>query len=137
MTDLEKLLAAMESVSLPECAKLTPYRLVSVDATAAAVTVEFDPQPAFRNHFGNVQGGFAAAMLDVPISMAVFASTNQWMPTLELKCSFLNPLPIGPCFGEGRVMRAGRSIVFVEGRLVRSDGVVAVHATATVASQAR
>jgi uncharacterized protein (TIGR00369 family) len=137
MTDLEKLHAALQSAPQPDCTKLTPFRLVSADAQAGAVTVEFDPQPAFRNHFGNIQGGFAAAMLDVPISLAVFAATSQWMPTLELKCSFLSPLPIGPCFGEGRVLRAGRSIVFVEGRLVRPDGAVAVHATATVAAQAR
>jgi acyl-coenzyme A thioesterase PaaI-like protein len=57
--------------------------------------------------------------------------------TVELKCSFLRPARLGVCTGEGRVLRAGRSIVFVEGKLWGSDGELAVHATATVAGVAR
>jgi len=34
-------------------------------------------------------------MLDVPISLAVFVKTQQWLPTAELKCSFLRPARIG------------------------------------------
>ena len=116
----------------PECAKLTPFELTEANEEQGLVKVTFAPQPAFGNHFGNIQGGFAAAMLDLPISVAVYVKLKQWLPTLELKCSFLRPAKIGTCVAEGRVLRAGQSIVFVEGRLWGADGELAVHATATV-----
>jgi uncharacterized protein (TIGR00369 family) len=137
MTTLEAIRAALASQPSPECLKLTPFDLVDASAEEGFAKVEFLPQPAFGNHFGHIQGGFAAAMLDVPISAAVFVKLKQWLPTVELKCSFLRPARIGVCIGEGRVLRAGRSIVFVEGKLWGSDGELAVHATATVAGVAR
>lgn len=132
MKTLEDIRAELANQPQPECLKLTPFELIEADAEVGLVQVEFAPQPAFGNHFGHVQGGFAAAMLDVPISAAVFVKVNRWLPTLELKCTFLRPARIGVCVGEGRVLRAGRHIVFVEGRLWGGDGELAVHATATV-----
>jgi uncharacterized protein (TIGR00369 family) len=132
MTTLEEIRADLANQPQPECLKLTPFELIEANAEAGFVKVQFSPQPAFGNHFGHVQGGFAAAMLDVPISAAVFVKLKQWLPTLELKCSFLRPARIGTCFGEGRVLRAGQHIVFVEGRLWGADGELSVHATATV-----
>jgi uncharacterized protein (TIGR00369 family) len=96
------------------------------------VRVEFAPQPAFENHFGNIQGGFAVSMIDVVISLAAFVKTRQWIPTVEIKTSFVAPAKIAPCIGEGRVIRAGRSVIFVEGRLHNADDELAVHATATL-----
>ena len=137
MVTIEEIRAALASQPQPECLKLTPFDLVDASAEVGFAKVQFAPQPAFGNHFGHIQGGFAAAMLDVPISAAVFVKLNQWLPTVELKCSFLRPLRIGSCIGEGRVLRAGRAIVFVEGKLWGADGELAVHATATVAAAMR
>jgi uncharacterized protein (TIGR00369 family) len=85
--------------------------------------------------FGHVQGGFAVAMIDVPISLAGLLKLEQWLPTVEIKTSFLAPAKLGVCIGEGQVLRAGKSIVFAEGRLWGSDGRLAVHATATLAAK--
>jgi len=137
MATLEEIRSLLANQPQPECLKLTPFELVEANAEAGVVRVRFAPQPAFGNHFGDIQGGFAAAMLDVPISAAVFVKVGQWLPTVELKCSFLRPARIGICDGEGRVLRAGRHIVFVEGRLWGADGELAVHATATVAGAVR
>jgi uncharacterized protein (TIGR00369 family) len=137
MATLEEIRSTLANQPQPECLKLTPFELVEADAEAGIVKVQFAQQPAFGNHFGDIQGGFAAAMLDVPISAAVFVKVRQWLPTVELKCSFMRPAKIGVCVGEGRVLRAGRSIVFVEGRLWGADGELAVHATATVAGVVR
>jgi len=76
-------------------------------------------------------GGFSVAMLDLVVSCAAFAKTRLWLPTVEIKTSFLAPLEIGNCIGQGKVFRAGKSIVFTEGKLISADGSVAVHATAT------
>ena len=137
MATLEEIRAILKEQPQPECLKLTPFELIDASAESGFAKVEFAPQPAFGNHFGHIQGGFAAAMMDVPISAAVFFKLGQWLPTVELKCSFMRPARIGVCIGEAQVIRAGRNIVFVEGRLWGADGELAVHATATVAGGQR
>jgi uncharacterized protein (TIGR00369 family) len=120
----------------PVCAALTPFTVVEADLDAGFVRLEFEPQPAFRNHFGNIQGGFAVAMLDAVVSIAAYAKLRQWLPTIEIKTSFLEPIPIGPCIAEGRVIKSGRSLVFIEGRLLTANRpAVTATATALVPSQ--
>ena len=133
MSDLEKLRTLVAAAPKPPCAALTPFAIVEADAERGFVKVEFEPQPAFGNVFGNVQGGFAVAMIDLPISLAGLLKLEQWLPTIEIKTSFLAPAKLGACIGEGQIIRAARSIVFAEGRLWGSDGKLAVHATATLA----
>jgi uncharacterized protein (TIGR00369 family) len=117
----------------PVCAALTPFTLVDADFERGFVRLEFAAQPAFRNHFGNIQGGFAVAMLDAVISIAAYAALRRWLPTVEMKASFLEPIPIGPCVGEGRLLKAGRSFAFLDGQLLAGDGRPAIVATATAA----
>ena len=130
--DVEKLRALIASAPKPPCAALTPFSIVTADVERGLVRVEFESQPAFGNMFGHVQGGFAVAMIDVPISLAGLLTLEQWLPTVEIKTSFLAPAKLGVCVGEGQVLRAGKSIVFAEGRLWGCDGKLAVHATATL-----
>ena len=130
-SELETFRALLDGLPQPICAKLTPFVIMDVDSGGGFVRLRFEEQPAFRNHFGNIQGGFAVAMLDAAISIAAFAKTRAWLPTIEIKSSFLEPLPIGPCVGEGRVLRAGKSLAFIEGRLLTVEGRPAVTATAT------
>jgi len=132
MSDLEKLRMLVASAPKPPCAALTPFSIVAADSERWLVKVEFEPQPAFGNVFGHIQGGFAVAMIDLPISLAGLLKVQQWLPTVEIKTSFLAPAKLGTCIGEGQVIRAARSIVFAEGRLWGSDGKLAVHATATL-----
>jgi len=116
---------------MPVCAALTPFEVVDADKAAGYVRVEFAPQPAFGNHFGDIQGGFLVAMLDAPLSIATFLATGAFIPTVEIKTSFLARAGIGTCAAEGRVLRAGRTLVFTEARLWSPDGALAAHATAT------
>ena len=94
MRDLEDLRAVLASQLAPACAALTPFSVVAVNAEQGLVKVEFEPQPTFGNHFGNIQGGFAVAMLDLPLSLAAFAHLGQWLPTVEIKSSFIAPAKI-------------------------------------------
>jgi uncharacterized protein (TIGR00369 family) len=130
-TAAQDLQDALASQPTPECAALTPFAIEEADFEAGRVVLRFAPQPAFRNHFGNVQGGFAVAMVDVLVSVAAYAKTRQWLPTIEIKSSFLAPMKLGECRGEGLVVKAGRQVVFLEARLWGADGKLAVHATAT------
>lgn len=127
-TELQRLLDAQPQ---PNCAALTPCVVESADFDAGRVTLRFAPQPAFKNHFGNVQGGFAVAMVDVLVSVAAFAKTRAWLPTVEIKSSFVAPMKLGECRGEAAVVKAGRQLVFLEAKLWGADGKLAVHATAT------
>lgn len=103
---------------LPPCAALTPFQIVEVSREPSFLRVLFDPQPAFENHFGNVQGGFSVAMLDVLISLAAFAHSGVWQATVEMKANFLRPLPVAPIEGEGRMVKQGRQFAFAEARLL-------------------
>jgi uncharacterized protein (TIGR00369 family) len=115
----------------PDCAALTPFTIDEASFDEGRVVLRFAPQPAFRNHFGNVQGGFAVAMIDVLVSVAAYAKTRAWLPTGEIKSSFVAPVTLGECRGEGVVLKAGKQLVFLEARLWGADGKLAVHATAT------
>lgn len=132
MVEKEELIALLKSQPMPPCAALIPFEVFDVDLGANSIKLLFDPQPAFENHFGNIQGGFAVAIIDVIISVTAFAKTGLWLPTVELKSSFLTPTKIGRTTGEGRILRAGRNLVFVEGKLFNTDGELAVHSTATL-----
>jgi acyl-coenzyme A thioesterase PaaI-like protein len=58
----------------PACASLTPFEIASADLDAGQVMLRFAAQPAFSNHWGNVQGGFGVAMIDVLVSVAAYAN---------------------------------------------------------------
>ena len=127
-TELRKLLAEQAA---PDCAALTPFDIIEADFTIGFVRLQFAEQPAFKNHFGNIQGGFGVAMIDALISIAAYAKVRAWLPTVEIKSSFVAPAKIGPCIGEGRVIKAGKNLVFLEAQLWGADGQLAIHATAT------
>lgn len=135
MSKLEtaELQRALDAQPKPVCAELTPFVVEEADPDAGRVVLLFAPQPAFGNYFGNVQGGFAVAMVDVLVSIAAYAKTGAWLPTLEIKSSFVAPMVLGQCRGEAAILKAGRQFVFLEARLWGADGKLAVHATATAA----
>jgi uncharacterized protein (TIGR00369 family) len=132
MNTTEEIRALLDSQPKPVCAALTPFEIMQIEAETGYVKIAFAPQPAFENHFGNIQGSFAVSMLDVAISIAAFVKVRQWLTTVEIKTSFVAPAKIATCIGEGQVIRAGRSVIFVEGRLWNADNELAVHATATL-----
>lgn len=133
MSKATELQSILDSQPKPDCAALTPFKVEDADFDEGRVVLRFAPQPAFKNHFGNVQGGFAVAMIDALISIAAYAKTRAWLPTVEIKSSFLAPMRLGECRGEGAVIKAGKQLVFLEAKLWGADGKLAVHATATVA----
>jgi uncharacterized protein (TIGR00369 family) len=136
MSEAERVRDVLASQPMPRCAELTPFEILDANFEDGFVRVEFAPQPAFRNHFGDIQGGFGVAMVDLLVSIAAYAKTGQWMPTIEIKSSFVAPAKLGACVGEGRVVKAGRNLVFMEARLWGADGRLAIHAMATAIAPA-
>jgi uncharacterized protein (TIGR00369 family) len=135
-SDADQLDALLAAQPKPVCAALTPFEIAEADFDAGVVVLRFNEQPAFANHWGNIQGGFGVAMIDVLISVAVYAKLRQWCPTVEIKSSFVAPAKLGRCKGEARVIKAGKALAFVEARLWGADEQLAIHATATVSVKA-
>jgi acyl-coenzyme A thioesterase PaaI-like protein len=103
-----------------------------VNPESGEVTLRFDAQPRFGNHFGAVAGGFATQYIDVASSIAAFAKLNVWCPTIEIKTSFLQPLPLKAFLARATVLRAGRRLAFIDTRLLLEDGSPAVTGSVSV-----
>ena len=135
MNDAETLAAILAAQAAPPCAALVPHEILDADFERGRVRVRFLEQRAFENHFGHINGGFAVALIDVLISVAPFAKTRQWCPTVEIQSRFLGPARIGGCEGEAGVVKGGKSLVVLEANLWGADGQHAVHATAIAMSR--
>lgn len=127
--------ALLDSDALPARALETiGYRFGSLDPESGEVEVSFHAPESFGNLMGNVQGGFVAAMLDAAVATALMAliRPDQVAPTLELKISYLRPVPLGRLVGRGRVLHRGGTIGFLAGELYDEQDQVLATATATV-----
>ncbi len=131
MSKAAELQALLDSQPASDCAMLIPFSVEEADFDAGRVVLRFAPQPAFENYHGYVQGGFAVAMVDALVSVAAFAKTRAWLPTVEIKSTFVAPMVLGESRGEASIIKAGRQLVFLEAKLWGSDGKLAVHATVT------
>lgn len=118
---------------LPPCLQVLNAELVDFDLETATCEMHFDIGEQFCHSVDTIQGGFITAMLDAAMSHSAFISQPDILalPTLELKVSFLEVTRAGPVTAHGRVVKAGRSTVFLEGHLVNREGQVSATASAT------
>lgn len=114
-------------------AGLLSARPVGCDPQRGRMTVAFEARRDFCNLMGSVQGGMLAAMLDLVMAFAVLCTLEDGyvVPSLEMKTSFIAPARAGEITGEGTLVRKGRSIAFMEGRLVDPQGNLLTTASAT------
>ena len=117
----------------PPAAELLGWELVSEDPEAGTIEIAFHPDARMLNPQGTAQGGFVAAMLDDTMGPALVSmSGGTLMPsTIDLNVSFLRPVRPGRVIGRGRVVKAGRSVVFLEGELYDEAGNVLARATSS------
>jgi len=130
LTDAE-LVERMNRRSAPTSA-LLGMTVLGVDQAAGTVRLSFEPKPEFCNPMGNVQGGFIVAMLDDAAALAaiVKAGTRIGIPTIELKTSFFGPAKLGePLFAEGRCIKLGKRIAFMEADLTDAGGTLLARLT--------
>lgn len=95
----------------------------SVDAEAGTLRARYVGRDEFRNPAGLVQGGMLSAMLDDVTASLVDATltTGQGVATLSLNVSFMRPAHVGFIEAEASMMRRGKDICHVMGRL-QQDG---------------
>lgn len=123
MTDVE-LLDRMNT-RVPPTTLLLGTQILAIDSAAGTVRMSFRPTPEMGNPMGHVQGGFIVAMLDdcAAVAAVVKSGTRIVVPTIELKASFFGPAKLGETlFGEGRCVKLGKRVAFMEADLKDAQG---------------
>jgi uncharacterized protein (TIGR00369 family) len=117
----------------PPAAELLGWELISEDPAAGTIEIAFHPDGRMVNSRGTVQGGFVAAMLDDTMGPALVSmSGGTLMPSsIDLNVSFIRPVLPGRVVGRGRVVRSGRSVVFLEAELFDAEDKLLARATSS------
>jgi uncharacterized protein (TIGR00369 family) len=118
----------------PPCATLLSLDILEADRENGRVKIAFPAKPEFCNASGNVQGGFLAAMIDDCMGPAILIATDakSFPSTIDLNVQFLAPAKPGQLIGQGRVVKIGKTIGFVEAELEDAAGGLIARATSTV-----
>lgn len=117
----------------PPSARWMGMELMEHDPENMYSKVSFDPKPEMVNFGGVLQGGFLAAMMDDAMGFNCFISlkmkNNQ--ATIDLHTHYFKAVPLGPVIVEAWVIRAGKSVAFLEAKLYDSFGDLAARATSS------
>ena len=123
----------LDDIPAPPSAKLLGWRLLDARPWDGWLKVGFDGRPEFCNPAGFIQGGILSAMLDDSMGPAVFVTSDGrfYATTISLTVNFIAPARPGPLIVEAQVIQIGKSIAFMEGKLVGNDGTVLATASTT------
>lgn len=102
---------------------------VAFDGASTRLTVTIGPE--HLNNLGIAHGGLLATVLDVAMGTAARQTIGHPVMTLDMTTSFLQPGE-GRLTAEGRVLRAGRSIVFCEAAITNEAGELVARASGTM-----
>lgn len=122
---------ALDHLTAPPSSKLLGWHLLDARPKAGWIRIGFDGKSEFCNPAGFVQGGILAAMLDDTMGPAVFVMTEGklYTATITMTVNFLAPARPGKLIGEASVIQLGKTIAFVEGKLMAEDGSVLARAS--------
>jgi uncharacterized protein (TIGR00369 family) len=84
------------------------------------------------NSFATAHGGVIMTLLDVVLCTAARTLHAAGIVTIDLSTSFIGAGAGARLIAEGRVLRNGRSIIFVEGEVTNEDGSLVAKAMGTV-----
>ena len=117
---------------VPPTAAILGQEILEIDSAAGRVKMKFQPIDACRNPMGNIQGGIMVAMLDDAAAFAAIVKSGRriGIPTIELKTSFFAPAKAGvPLYAEGRCLKLGKRIAFMEADLFDEAGTLLARLT--------
>ena len=114
---------------LAPVAKLVDAHIESIDP--GRVRIRYAVKPEFMHPGNAVQGGIITVYADMAMAMAAhtLCADGEFMATSQLSISFLAPVLKGPVFGEGTVVKRGRSTLFMEAVVKDAEGVELARAT--------
>jgi uncharacterized protein (TIGR00369 family) len=130
---LAMLKTALDDLPMPPSAKLLGWRLLDARPWEGWLKVGFDGREEFCNPAGFIQGGILSAMLDDTMGPAVFVTSDGrfYTTTISLTVNFIAPAKPGPLIVEAQVIQLGKSIAFMEGKLMAHSGAVFATASTT------
>ena len=122
---------ALDHFTAPPSSILLGWHLLDARPKDGWIRIGFDGRKDFCNPAGFVQGGILSAMLDDTMGPAVFVMTEGklYTATITMTVNFLAPARPGKIVGEATVTQLGKTIAFVEGKLMAEDGRVLATAT--------
>ena len=79
------------------------------------------------NPFRTIQGGMIASAIDEITSISVNIHTNdEFLPSsTDIHLTFHRPLFVGKVYGTAKIIKLGKQIVSIEGRLYSNSGKIA------------
>ena len=124
---------ALDHLTAPPSSKLLGWHLLDARPSEGWIRIGFEGKQEFCNPAGFIQGGLLSAMLDDTMGPAVFVMTDgqRYTATITMTVNFLAPARPGPIVGEAIVTQLGKTIAFVEGRLMADSGTLLAAATAS------
>jgi uncharacterized protein (TIGR00369 family) len=131
---MTEILPGFKDEHAPATARWLGMQVVAWDRAAMRMRVSFDPPKDVINFGGVVQGGFLTAMMDDAMGLNIFVSmgmTNR-QASIDLHTHFMRPVEHGRIEVEARVVKAGRSVAFLEAELFDKNGELAARAVSSM-----
>lgn len=110
------------------------FHVTGWDADRRTLHAAFTVRREYCHTNGTIaQGGFITAWLDAAMAHAVIHDSGhaQTVFSLEIKVSFYEKVGPGEGRVEGRVIRRGRRVAFMDAALYNPEGKLAAQATST------
>ena len=115
----------------PPVAKLIGFAMTEIEPGRAVFEMDAGPQHA--SPLGTLHGGVICDLVDGAMGCAHASQLDEGetFTTLELKINYLKPVWSGHLVAEGKVIKSGRTIGLVEGRVTDESGSLVAYATST------
>lgn len=110
------------------------FEIVPSDDPTEKVVFTWKVPAELCNAAGNLQGGVLAAFADAVLggACAAFMETDTYPALAEMKLQIMRPAPAGTRItGTGKVLKAGRRVLFVEAEITNDDGRLLAKASGT------
>jgi acyl-coenzyme A thioesterase 13 len=129
---LRKLIGQHLNEGFSPVAKWLNGRLI--DISEDQMTVEYIVRDDMCNPMLILHGGISATMLDDVVGTLVYALGKEFAyASVNLNCDYLHPAKPGDTLQVvGKVVRAGKTIVHVEGRIIGPDDLVIAKCTSNL-----
>jgi uncharacterized protein (TIGR00369 family) len=116
----------------PPAARTLGFEVLDVQPDAGRIEVGFTAREDFTNPFGEVLGGFLAAMLYDTVGPALLATltAGEFIATRELRTTFVRPAQVGRFVGLGRIVQREGNVAVLHATLSNADGQVVAEAEA-------
>ena len=117
---------------LTELAKAIGFEIT--EFSVGSCVVECTIEDKHLNMGGVAHGGVHATMLDTAMggTLVTTLSKEEWCATAQFDISYLNSVGIGTrLIATGEVIRRGRNIAHMEGRMTSEEGMVVATAKGT------